>query len=131
LLLPLAFLFRQESAAAIKVQAAYRRNKVMADLEKQGITTAAIRNRSRRRKAWGGESGTDDIPGLFRCCGIGLAFGDATEEDYEEKRQHDREQYLEMKKAKEQREQALRNRYRRKPKGDGEAEAFEVVEQAS
>jgi hypothetical protein len=103
----------------------------MADLERQGITTAAIRNRSRRRKAWGSENGTDDIPGLFRCCGIGLAFGDATEEDYEEKRQHDREQYLEVKKAKEQREQELRNRYRRKPKGDGEAEAFEVVEQAS
>jgi hypothetical protein len=100
----------------------------MADLERQGLTTAAIRNRSRRRKALRGDTGTDDIPSLFRCCGIGLAFGDATEENYEEMRQHDKEQYLERKKAKELRELELRNRYRRKPKADAEDEAYEVVE---
>lgn len=100
----------------------------MADLERQGLTTAAIRNRSRRRKALRGEIGTDDVPGLFRCCGIGLAFGDATEENYEEMRQHNKEQYLERKKAKELQELELRNRYRRKPKADAEEEAYEIVE---
>lgn len=119
----------QETAAAIKVQAAFRRNKVLADLEKQGLSTAAIRNRSRRRKAWGGGGiGTDDIPGLFRCCGIGLAFGDATEEDYEEKRKHDKTLYEERKKQRELRELQLRTHYRRKPQLDDTEEAYEVVE---
>lgn len=126
----------QETAAAIKVQAAFRRNKAMAELERQGLSTAAIRNRSRRRKAWsnGGRFGsTDDVPSLFRCCGIGLAFGDATEEDYEEMRQHDKALYEERKKAREEREQQLRSHYRRKAgqggvDGGNEEEAYEIVE---
>jgi hypothetical protein len=40
-----------QTAAAVKVQAAYRRNKVMDELEGQGVSTAAMRNRARRRQA--------------------------------------------------------------------------------
>jgi hypothetical protein len=43
-------------------------------------------------------------------------------------RQHNKEQYLERKKAKELQELELRNRYRRKPKADAEEEAYEIVE---
>ena len=58
----------------------------MKHLEEQGITTAAIRNRSRRRNArmnQNGTTGSGDIPNLLACCGVGLAFGETTEENYE------------------------------------------------
>lgn len=131
-------LFAQETAAAIKVQSVYRRNKTMAELEKQGITTAAIRNRTRRRQARkdarGKAAGSADIPNLFACCGVGLAFGDATEEDYEATRQFQREKYLERKKEKEQQEADLRRQYRKQAaqkhakRGSDVEEAYEVVE---
>ena len=67
-------LTKQETAAAVKVQAAYRRNKVMDDLEAQGVSTTASRNRSRRRRARKDLQVSDDTPSLFRCCGLGLAL---------------------------------------------------------
>jgi len=110
----------------------------MKELEQQGITTAAIRNRARRRKAKMEDSdglvGSADIPNLFACCGVGLAFGEATEEHYMLERQHEKEQYLERKKEKEAKEEALRKTFlkmsaqKKSAKGDDVQEVFEVVE---
>ncbi|GKY91609.1 hypothetical protein MPSEU_000132800 [Mayamaea pseudoterrestris] len=123
-----------ETAAAIKVQSAFRRNKTLRDLEKDGVSTAAIRNAQRRRKAQqkGLHAGTADIPSIFQCCGVGLAFGDATEEDYETSRQHEKEQYEERKKAREQREAQLRQNYikTQREKQTSIEEIIEVVDEA-
>jgi hypothetical protein len=121
----------QETSAAIKVQSAFRRNKVMREMEEQGQSTAAIRNRARRRAAMNKEHrGTDDIPGIFGCCGVGLAFGDATE-DYEADREHQKQLYEQRKKEREEHEAMLRSQYRRahaqRPRDDM-LEVYEVVE---
>lgn len=109
----------------------------MRELENDGITTAAIRNRSRRRQARMDREhvGSADIPNLFACCGVGLAFGDATEEDYEATRQHQKDQYLERKKEKEAKEEELRVKFQKMAakkkaarRSDVE-EVFEVVEE--
>lgn len=87
----------------------------MEELENQGITTAAIRNRSRRRQARmeaRGATGSADIPSFFACCGVGLAFGDATEEDYEATRQYQRDQYYQKKTEKENEEAQLREKFK-------------------
>jgi hypothetical protein len=105
----------QETSAAVKVQSVFRRNRTMGELEKQGITTAAIRNRSRRRQARmeaRGTTGSADTPSLFACCGVGLAFGDATEEDYEATRQYQRDQYYQKKNEKESQEEQLRKKFK-------------------
>jgi hypothetical protein len=129
--------FVQETAAAIKVQSVYRRNKAMKELEEKGITTACIRNRARRRQARlssNGIAGSADIPNLFACCGLGLAFGEATEEDYEASRQHAREQYIARKKEREEKEAELRKQYRKSAakkfaeRGTDVEECFEVVD---
>jgi len=107
------------------------------ELEKQGITTAAVRNRRRRRNARGKggdpNAANEDIPSLFRCCGVGLAFGDGNDEDLEDIRRRERDLYEERKKAREQREAQLRSHYRRKhyiheTPGSYAPEAFEVME---
>jgi Zn-finger nucleic acid-binding protein len=110
----------------------------MRDLERQGITTAAIRNRSRRRQArlnQHGLSGSADIPNLLACCGVGLAFGEATEEGFQATREHQKEEYVERKKQKEAREEELRRQFQKiaaKKKAaarrDDVEEVFEVVE---
>ena len=108
----------------------------MAELEQQGITTAAIRNRSRRRQARmeaKGNTGSADVPNLFACCGVGLAFGDSTEEDYEATRQYQRDLYLQRKKDKEEYEADLRNKYQQKAArkelhGGAVEEVVEVIE---
>jgi hypothetical protein len=106
----------------------------MKQLEKEGRTTAAIRNRSRRRKArmFGNNtiSGGADIPNIFACCGVGLAFGDATEENFFISRQRERYQYEEEKKQTETKEELLRQQYTRtlKTKVNNIEESYEVVE---
>jgi hypothetical protein len=121
-----------ETAAAIKVQAAFRRNQVMRELAEHGISTAAMRNRSRRKKRTEENVGTDDVPSLFRCCGVGLAFGDASEEDYESARETQKTLYEERKKARAEKEEELRLHYKRtsyaRKNHDSMAEAFEIVE---
>lgn len=105
-----------ETSAAIKVQSVFRRNQTMKQLEEQGMTTAAIRNRSRRRQArmnQRGVAGSGDIPSLLACCGVGLAFGEATEENYEATRKHESDLYLERKKEKEAREEELRLKFQK------------------
>ena len=88
----------------------------MKHLEEQGITTAAIRNRARRRQArmnQKGIIGSGDIPNLLACCGVGLAFGEATGENYESTREHEKEDYLERKKQKEEKEAELRSQFQK------------------
>jgi hypothetical protein len=126
-------LFLQETSAAIKVQAAFRRNKILKELEKNGDTTAAIRNAQRRRKAQERQksTGNADIPAIFQCCGVGLAFGDATEEDYAASKLYEKEQYEERKKARELREEELRQNYMReqRKKQTPVEENFEVIKE--
>jgi len=110
----------------------------MRELEEQGVSTAAIRNRSRRMKAWrkssGGPVGSEDVPCLFNWCGVGLAFGDASEKNYEEARIQQRQMYEERKKAREAREAQLRSHYRRQhfihqgQQSSLDMEAYEVME---
>lgn len=62
-----------ETSAAMKIQAIARRNQVLEILEKQGRTTARMRNRQRQRNAKRRDNVmTDDTPGFFRFCGLGL-----------------------------------------------------------
>uniref|UniRef100_A0A7S4UHR9 Uncharacterized protein n=1 Tax=Ditylum brightwellii TaxID=49249 RepID=A0A7S4UHR9_9STRA len=63
-----------ETAAAVKVQAIFRRNQTMRELEKQGITTAAMRNRKRAMKAkkYKKMHVSEDTPSLLRFCGVGF-----------------------------------------------------------
>jgi hypothetical protein len=72
-----------ESSAAIKVQSIFRRNQALTGLEKEGKSTAAMRNRIRMREAKknGKVMASEDTPTLLRFCGIGMLFGDATGED--------------------------------------------------
>jgi hypothetical protein len=123
------FIHLQETVAAVKVQAAFRRNKTLRDLERAGLSTAAIRNAQRRRKAQQ-ERNTADIPSIFQCCGLGLAYGDDTEEDFEASRQHEKELYEERKKAREEREADLRYGYvkQQREKQTSVEEIIEVVD---
>lgn len=66
-----------ESAAAIKVQSIYRRNTVIKQLEKDGRLTASMRNKIRSRKSRKTNKVSEDVPALFRFCGIGFLFNDA------------------------------------------------------
>jgi len=110
----------------------------MRELEEQGVSTAAIRNRSRRMKAWrkssGGPVGSEDAPSIFNWCGVGLAFGDATEKDYETARIQQKQMYEERKKAREAREARLRSQYQRQhfihegKQSSQDVEAYEVME---
>lgn len=110
----------------------------MAALEDEGLTTAKIRNSVRRREARleredDDIAGSADIPKLFSCCGVGLAFGDATEENDAADREYRRDQYFEAKKARAEHESELRQQYKKQAvKQAGRRrdvdEAYEVVE---
>eukprot|EP00538_Stauroneis_constricta_P002606 CAMPEP_0119559210 /NCGR_PEP_ID=MMETSP1352-20130426/12218_1 /TAXON_ID=265584 /ORGANISM="Stauroneis constricta, Strain CCMP1120" /LENGTH=266 /DNA_ID=CAMNT_0007606851 /DNA_START=40 /DNA_END=840 /DNA_ORIENTATION=- len=123
-----------ETTAATKVQAAFRRFQVMRDLEEAGKSTSAIRNRRRRRKAaarFGGRNRTqvsEDAPSIFNWCGVGLVFGDATEEDDEVYRQLQKSRYEEKRKEQAAHEEALRRRFLQSENNKaGVVEAYEVV----
>lgn len=70
-----------EAAAAIKIQSIFRRHLVLAQLEKEGKSTAAMRNKIRSRHAQKKELNSEDVPTFMRFCGIGFLFADATGED--------------------------------------------------
>jgi len=115
-----------ETRAAIKVQAAYRRNKVMNDLERHGVSTGAIRNRARRRHA-------DQSSSFLNCCGTNFSFADFSSQDREAHREYQKLVYEEQKKARWQYEEELRTGYSklhqmRRSKKNQLDEAFEVVE---
>jgi hypothetical protein len=88
----------------------------MSGLEQQGVSTSAIRNRKRRRKAANRTgpkkmSQSADTPSFFSCCAVGLAFGDATEDDDEAYRQFQKQQYEERQQQQSAHEDALRKQY--------------------
>lgn len=118
-----------ESSAAIKVQSVFRRNKVLKQLEEEGKSTSAMRNRKRHRKAGGAMQMTsEDVPGLFRFCGFGLLFSDATGEDANEltaKRNAELEEKRQLKLAQEELKRRFRMRKKSTVKYD---EAVEVVD---
>jgi len=117
-----------ETNAAIKVQAAYRRNKVYWDFEKEGKSTAWIRSESRRRKAKQRMALDENAPNMFACCGVGLLFGDTMEEDGAAVKQYEKDRFLERKAAKAMQEEALRRYRPRKKAFNNVSEAVEVVE---
>ncbi|KAL7579336.1 hypothetical protein ACA910_014012 [Epithemia clementina (nom. ined.)] len=115
-----------ETTAAIKVQAAYRRNKVMNDLEREGYSTGAIRNRARRRIA----SATSSF---FDCCGTNFTFADFGAHDREAHREYQKMVYQEQKKARFYHEEELRLGFSKKHRmrqseRNRVDEAFEIVE---
>ena len=109
-------------------------------MESKGMTTSAIRNRRRRRRAamknrqgGGGRfiSVSEDAPSIFSCCALGLAFGDATEEDDGAYRIFQKKQYEERQKQQSAHEAALRKRYMKNGLQSNQKvmEAVEVVEE--
>ena len=103
---------------------------VLKHMERDHLSTAAIRNRSRRRAAE--QRKDDNMMDLWNCCGVGLAFGEESE-DYEAKRENDRIQYEERKKAREEKEAELRAQFGKKmAQRHGTevpmAQSFEVVD---
>ena len=111
------FIHTQETAAAIQVQAAYRRHCVLNQLKAQGHSTAAIRRRAHRREA-------PILSDFLACCGVGFVFS-------EDEERH--EQHASQKQARVEREARMREQYRRKQREREYEqpvllEAFEVVE---
>ena len=89
---------------------------VMKDLEERGLSTAAIRNRKRRRKAAKEAhpymvSQSQDTPSIFACCAVGLAFGDATEDGDDAYRMLEKRKYEDRQKQQAAHEEALRRQY--------------------
>jgi hypothetical protein len=101
----------------------------MSHLEAQGLSTSAIRNRRRRRKATARLAQSEDTPSFFQCCAVGLAFGDATEDDDDTYREYQKQRYEEKQKEQAAHEAALRKRFHQgKGSKDTVIEAVEVVE---
>ena len=98
----------------------------MNDLERQGISTGAIRNRARRRNAAASSN-------FFACCGSNFTFADFSADDREAHREYQKLVYQEQKKARYSHEEQLRlgfskmHRMRQAEKNLVD-EAFEVVE---
>lgn len=90
----------------------------MSDLEAKGLSTSAMRNRRRRRRARSRKvATTEDAPGLLQCCGLGLMFGDASEEDDAANRAYAKAQYEERSKLREE-EEARKRQYKPRTKED-------------
>lgn len=117
-----------ETAAAIKVQSVYRRNKVLKYLEENDMSTPGMRNRRRRRMAKMGKVKSEDVPFPFNMCGVGFLFGDGTLEDegytnsLEKKKKEKKKEDMEM-------EDAKKRKFRMRKKGSQHLEeGIEVVE---
>jgi len=78
-----------ETTAAIKIQATYRRLQTQNYLDANGLSTPGMRNRRARLQAHyhasqkrnGNHMSSVDVPFPFSLCGVGLLFGDGTQED--------------------------------------------------
>jgi len=115
-----------ESSAAIKIQSIFRRNQALQSLEDEGKSTAAMRNRIRARQMEGKNMSGEDVPTLFRFCGLGLLFGDATGQDDDALNAKNRgKAKIE---AREKKERMKRKFHFRKKKSEHMEEAIEVVD---
>lgn len=120
-----------ETSAAIKIQAAYRRKKIMSKVEEEGHTTAAVRNMARRRHAAieANSNPAQDFINLFNCCGVDLGLGGGNKESYWDfSRELEAAKYSETRREKNEREEMLRRKYQRKPPRDSLVENVEVVQ---
>ena len=89
-----------------------------------------MRNRKRHQNAHGASHGTtsEDVPGLFRFCGVGMLFSDATGEDAQELTAR-RNAELEEKRQRMLQEEALKRQFRMRKKSALQLdEAVEVVD---
>ena len=103
----------------------------MAMMEEEGLTTAAVRNMTRRRQA-AKEATTNpaqDFINLFACCGVDLGLGGGNKEGYFDfTRELETARYKETTQEKAHREEMLRRRYQRKPPRENLVENVEVVQ---
>lgn len=117
-----------ETAAAVKLQSIYRRNKVLKYLEENDMSTPGMRNRRRKLMAKMGKVQSEDVPFPFNMCGVGFLFGDGTPEDESyttslEKKKKDK------KKEELEKEDAQKRKFRMRKKGSQHLEeGIEVVE---
>jgi hypothetical protein len=105
----------------------------MTMMEEQGLSTAAIRNMVRRRKAAkeATKNPARDFINLFNCCGVDLGLGGGSNEKYwDTTREMETARYEQFIREKAEREEALRKAYKRKSTGAREAlvENVEVVQ---
>jgi len=117
-----------ESAAAIKVQSIFRRNKALQKLEDEGKITASMRNKIRSRQSRKTNMTSEDVPAVFRFCGLGFLFSDAVGGDSEvlnEKKKSKSEEKRQLQLANEAKKRKFR--MRKKPMMNIE-EAVEVVD---
>ena len=89
---------------------------VMTSLEQQGLSTSAIRNRKRRRKAVNRSYHSkvqqhDETPSIFSCCAAGLAFGALTEDDEQAYRNYQKRQYEEKVQQQAEHEESIRKEF--------------------
>lgn len=121
-----------ETAAVLKIQAIYRRNKVITALENEGKLTAGMRNRRRARANRMRDGAiSDDVPTCMKFCGVGYLFGDMEEESQELMKEKRTAAYEEKKRQKQiKEEQARRYRFRNRP-SEELCEGYEVVDNTS
>mmetsp|Transcript_18029 Transcript_18029/g.37610 ORF Transcript_18029/g.37610 Transcript_18029/m.37610 type:complete len:355 (+) Transcript_18029:127-1191(+) len=117
-----------ETAAAIKVQAAYRRFVTLKRLDEQGLSTAGIRNRRRKRNVKSRMMKSEDVPFLFSLCGVGFIFGDGTFEDEKVVTQLEKKKKQELKQSMALKDAERRKFRMRKKESQQLEEGIEVVE---
>ncbi len=118
----------QETAAAIKVQASYRRFVTLKRLDEQGLSTAGIRNRRRKRNVKSRMMKSEDVPFPFSLCGVGFIFGDGTFEDEKVVTQLEKKKKQELKKSIDLKDAERRKFRMRKKESRQLEEGIEVVE---
>jgi|EP00550_Attheya_septentrionalis_P005992 hypothetical protein len=116
-----------ETAAALKVQSVYRRNRAIWELEREGLSTAYMRNRHHQRNSSQWFAASEDVPTPCSFCGLGLLFGDATE-DWDGKKQMKRDKFEEKQRKREEKEQKSRSYRAKKKSGPMVQESVEVIE---
>jgi len=117
-----------ESAAAIKVQSIYRRNRVITQLEKEGKLTASMRNKMRSRKSRKTNKVSEDVPALFRFCGIGFLFNDALGGDSDALNAKEKSKSEDNKQLRLAQDEMNRRYRMRNKRGERVDEAIEVVD---
>merc|ERR1712003_150673 len=119
-----------ESSAAIKIQSNYRRHSTITQLERQGDLTSSMRNSIRARQSLKTNMVSEDVPSVFRLCGIGFLFGDALGGDSKVLNEKgDKEKEEERRRLRTETEERLRTfRMRKKPELKTD-EAVEVVDE--
>lgn len=104
----------------------------MNELQEQGRTTSAIRNRTCRR-AYNSQRQSDNLSSLFTWCGADFVLTDFTQSDYDVRREDENKVYQDKKNAKLAREAQLCSEFgkivrKKKQKEANLDEAYEVVE---